>query len=292
MKAIIFGITGQDGFYLNKLLKEKNIQVIGVSRNNPDYIQGDIGDFDFVNNLIKKHKPNYVFHFSANSTVSHDALFENHQAISTGTLNILESVKEYCPACKVFISGSALQFKNNGIPIDENTEFEASSPYALERIYSVYAARYFRDKFNIKAYVGYFFNHDSELRTVRHINKKITNTVNRIKNGSDEKLELGDLNAKKEFNYAVDIVEAVWLLVNQDKIFEAVIGSGKAYSIRDFVQYCFSKIGKDYKDYVVLKEGFVSDYDILVSNPALLNSIGYKPKTDFYKLADIMLGSL
>jgi len=289
MKAIIFGITGQDGYYLNELLLGKGIEVIGTSRSNSAYIKGDVGNFEFVDNLISQQKPDYIFHFAADSTTRHDSLFENHQAISTGTINILESVKNHCSNCKVFLSGSAMQFKNTGAPIDENTEFKASSPYAIARIQSVYAGRYYREQFKIPVYIGYFFNHDSELRTERHINKKITNIVNKIKAGSDEKLELGNVDVRKEFNFAGDMVDAIWLLVNQNSIFEAVIGSGKAYSIEEFVEYCFSKIGKNYKDYLVIKEGFVPDYDILVSNPALIESIGYQQKTAFYQLADIML---
>lgn len=289
MKAIIFGITGQDGYYLNKLLIREGIEVIGVSRSDDKHLQGDVSNLEFVNDLVNKHKPDYIFHLAANSTISHDALFDNHNAISTGTLNILESVKNYCSSCKVFLAGSAMQFKNNGLPIDENTEFEAASPYALARIQSIYAGRYYRNKFNISVYVGYLFNHDSELRTERHVNKKITNAVNRIKDGKSEKLELGNPDVKKEFNFAGDVVEAVWLLVNQDKVFEAVIGSGQAYSIKEFVEYCFKQIGKDYKDYLAIKEGFKSEYDVLVSNPALIKSIGYKPKIDFHQLADIML---
>lgn len=291
MKAIIFGITGQDGQYLKKLLKKNNIEIIGVSRSNPAYVKGEVSNLQFVSYLIEYHKPDYIFHLAANSITSHDVLFENHEAISTGTLNILESVKKYCKNCKVFLSGSAMQFKNTGIPIDENTEFVASSPYALARIHSVYAGRYYREKFKIPVYIGYFFNHDSDLRTERHIGKKITNAVNKIKNGSQDKLELGNIDVKKEFNFAGDIVEAVWLLVNQDKIFEAVIGSGDAHSIKEFVDYCFKVIGKDYTDYVVIKEDFVPDYNILVSNPSLIKSIGYNPKTDFHKLANIMLNS-
>ena len=289
MKAIIFGITGQDGTFLSKLLKEKSIEVIGISHSSNKFILGDVADYDFVESIVKKEKPDYIFHFSANSTTRHDALFDNHKAISTGTLNILESVKLHCPNCKVFLSGSALQFRNKGKPIDENTPFEASSPYSISRIQSIYAGRYYREKFKIPVYVGYFFNHDSELRTERHVNKKITNTVNRIKNGSDEKLELGNIDVKKEFGYCGDVVKAIWLLVNQSEVYEAIIGTGKAYSIREFTKYCFEKIGKNYEDYVTIKDNFISEYDILVSNPKLIFSLGYKPELDMNKLADKML---
>lgn len=292
MKAIIFGINGQDGYYLNNLLSHSEIEVLGVAHSVGNWINGDVGDFVFVEALIRKHQPDYIFHLAAVSTTNHSALFNNHKAISTGTLNILESVKSYCPKCRVFLSGSAMQFKNEGLPIDEKTEFEASSPYSIARIQSVYAGRYYRKTFGIKVYVGYFFNHDSPLRTEQHVNQKIVVAVKRILNGSDEKLELGNVDVKKEFNFAGDIVEAVWKLVNQDSIFEVIIGSGKAYSIKDWVDYCFTKIGKNWQDYVIIKKDYVVEYDILVSNPQLMEGLGWKPKVDFSQLADLMMESI
>ena len=289
MKAIIFGISGQDGHYLDRLLIANKVEVLGVSRSGVDPINGDVSDLVFVGELIRTHKPDYIFHFAANSTTDHMALFENHEAISTGTLNILESVKQHCPKARVFLSGSAMQFKNEGLPIDEKTPFEARSPYAVARIQSVYAGRYYRSAFGMRVYVGYFFNHDSPLRTERHINQKIISVVKRIASGSRETLELGNLDVKKEFNYAGDIVEAVWALINQDNVYEAVIGSGIAYSIKDWVEYCFKKANRNWQDFVVLKNGFVPEYKILVSNPQVIKSVGWTPKVNFYQLADMMM---
>ena len=289
MKALIFGISGQDGFYLSELLQTINIEVLGVSRSQGDWIKGDVADFAFVEALIKTHQPNYIFHFAANSTTHHSALFNNHKAISTGTLNILECVRLHCPAAKVFLSGSAMQFKNEGLPIDEQTPFEASSPYSIARIQSVYAGRYYRSAFGLLVYFGYFFNHDSPLRSERHVNQKIVSSVKRIANGSTEKLELGNIDVKKEFNYAGDVVEAVWTLVNQDTVFEAIIGSGDAHSIQEWVECCFKKINKNWEDYVITNHDFIPDYKILVSNPELIRSIGWQPKVDFYKLVDITM---
>ncbi len=289
MKVLIFGVSGQDGHYLSGFLQKKKIEVIGVSRSHGGGGKGDVADHDFVEMIIKLHRPNYIFHFAANSTTNHSALFENHETISTGTLNILESVQLHCPATKVFLSGSAMQFKNEGLPIDENTPFEGSSPYSVARIQSVYAARYYRSVFNLQVYVGYFFNHDSPLRSERHVNQKIVNAVNRIAQGSVEKLELGNIDVRKEFNFAGDIVEAVWKLVNQNNIFEVVIGSGKAYSIQEWVEYCFNKIDRNWEDYVVINNGFLAEYEVLVSDPQLLKSIGWEPKVSFYGLADMMM---
>lgn len=291
MKILIFGSNGQDGYYLTKYLEEQGAEVIGISRSKGDIV-GDVNDLVFVESLIGEHQPGYIFHFAANSTTKHDALFVNHQTIATGTLNILESVRLNCPACKVFLSGSAMQFKNEGLPIDESTQFDASSPYSVSRIHSVYAARYYRSAFGLKVYMGYFFNHDSPLRGENHVNQKIVAAVKRIRAGSTEKLHLGNINVRKEFNYAADLVKAVWILVSQDKVFEAVIGGGIAHSIKDWIEYCFNKINKDWEEFVVEDKNFIPEYSILVSNPALIKSLGWQPKVDFFELADLMMGKV
>lgn len=290
MKAIIFGVNGQDGHYLSNLLEKNKVKVIGISKSPKNKcIVGDVSDTDFVKKIMKKHRPDYIFNFAAISSTSHDFIYENHKTISTGTLNILENSRIYCPNVKIFLSGSALQFKNVNKPINEKTAFYATSAYSVSRIHVTYLARYYRSKFNLNVYIGYLFNHDSPLRTEQHINKRISEAVKRIKNGSNEKIEIGDLNAKKEFNFAGDIIEAIWILVNQNKVYEAVIGSGKAYSIKNFIVSCFKKINKDWGKYVVIKNDFIPEYKVLVSNPKLIKSIGWKPKMDFQKLIDIMM---
>jgi GDPmannose 4,6-dehydratase len=288
MKALIFGGGGQDGVLLSNLLRRNNITVVAVSRSSGD-LKGSVADFSFVESLISTQLPDYVFHFAANSSTRHEALFDNHQAISTGTLNVLEAVRLYCPETKVFLSGSAMQFENQGTPIDEQTPFEASSPYSIARIQSVYAARYYRAAFGMAVYFGYLFNHDSPLRTERHVNQKVVSAVKRIAHGSKEKLELGNIDVRKEFNYAGDVVDAIWMLVNQNIIFEIVIGSGEAYPIRDWVAYCFDRINKNWEDFVVINSDFKSEYSELVSNPRLLKSLGWCPRVGFSQLADMML---
>jgi GDPmannose 4,6-dehydratase len=289
MKAIIFGINSQDGYYLSKLLAQNSIEVIGVSRHSGNWLKGDVADSDFVEELIKEKLPDFIFHFAAISSTNHSVMFENQRSIVSGTLNILESVKRYCPHSKVFLSGSALQFQNVDLPIDESAPFQASSAYALARIQSVYAGRYYRENFGLQVYIGYFFHHDSPLRTEQHLSQLIVSAAKRISAGSQEKLELGDLGVKKEFNFAGDIVKAVWMLVNQERVVEAVIGSGIAYSIKDWVEYCFKKVGLNWKDHVTTKQGFTPEYKILVSNPKLIKSLGWKPSVDFSALADIMM---
>lgn len=288
MKAVIFGSNGQDGYYLNLLLQKLGIEVFCISRTNGNYI-GDVANFSFVSDIINGIKPEYIFSFAANSTTNHNALFENHQTISTGTINILESVLLHSKDSKVFLSGSAMQFKNIGQPINEITPFEASSPYSIARIQSVYAARYYRDRFSMKIYVGYFFNHDSPLRSERHINQKIVSTARRIAQGSKEKLQIGDLSVRKEFAFAGDIINGVWTLVNQDKVSEAVIGSGIDYSIQDWIEICFKEFKLIWEEHIVLDTKFKSDYSKLVCDPSTINRLGWQCSTSINELSKLMI---
>ncbi len=287
MPALIFGANGQDGFYLSELLRQANMDVIAVSRS-AGGIQADVADYATVEQLIKTHRPAYIFHLAANSTTRHDVLFENHATISTGTLNILESVKKHSPASKVFISGSGLQFKNDNKPIKESDPFEARDPYSVSRIQSVYAARYYR-RLGIQTYVGYFFNHDSPRRSERHMAKMISEAARRIGAGSAEKLEIGDLAAVKEWTYAGDVVKGVWALVQQDAVTEANIGSGLGYSIEDWLEACFGLVHKDWKQSVIKRENFIAEYRLLVSDSSRMLSLGWKPEVSLAGLAAMMM---
>jgi GDPmannose 4,6-dehydratase len=286
-QAIIFGSNGQDGFYLTELLTSLGIGVIRISRNNGD-IKGDISNNIFVENIINKYIPDFIFNFAANSSTNHNLLFDNHSSISTGTLNLLEAVRKFVPNAKVFISGSAMQFKNDGNPINEQTPFEASSCYSAERIYSIYLARYFREKFKMKIYVGYLFNHDSPLRRDEHFNQKVIIKIINLLSGENDKLDFGDLSIKKEFGFAGDFVKAIWKLVNQDDIFEAVIGTGITYSFGHWVNICFSLMNLDCRNYIKSENLINAEYKILVSNPYLINSLGWYPETSIDTLAKMM----
>jgi len=287
LKALIFGVSGQDGVYLSSLLKEKGIEVIGSSRTQG--VIGDVGNLKFVESLIKDHSPDYIFHLAADSSTRHSLLFETHNSISMGTINILESSRIYSPESRIFLSGSAMQFQNIGNPIDESTPFEGTSPYSLARIHSTYAGRYYRNSFGMKIFTGFLFNHDSPLRSESHINQKIVKTVQRIKSGEKIKLEVGSTEVRKEFNFAGDIVEAIWTLVNQDEITECVIGSGVSYPIKEWIESCFSIAELEWKDHVIVLDKFVPEYQNLVSSPELIRSIGWDPQISFESLAQKMM---
>lgn len=288
MKCIIFGVSGQDGYYLKKLLEINGFGVIGISRSAGEWIKGEIGDFNFVSNLIKLHQPSFVFHLAANSTTKHDVLFENHTAIGTGTLNILEAVKNHSLHSKVFLSGSALQFKNEGKPIKETDEFDPKDIYSVQRVYSVNVARYYRS-LGIKVYIGYFFHHDSPLRSERHLSMKIIRAALRIKAGSREFLELGNPEVTKEFNHALDMMEAIWILVNQEDIYEAVIGCGKGFKILDWIQVCEKIIDIDLIKKIKINPIFKSEFNTLISNPFTIKNLGWQQKFNITDLAIDMI---
>ena len=290
MKAMIFGVSGQDGHYLSEYYYSMGIEVIGIGRSGSSSIIGDVSSYDFVEDIIKFHKPNYIFHFAANSTTRHDALFENQRAIGQGTLNILESVRKWSIESKVFITGSGLQFKNIGKPIKETDQFDNSSSYCLVRNYSVQAARYFRS-LGIKVYVGYLFHHESPLRPFGHVSQKIVQAVRRISAGSDEVIELGDISVRKEWAFAGDITLGIIQLINNDEIFEATIGTGIAYSIEEWVSTCFEIIGVDWHGRVHTRSDFRAEYPLLLSNPATINTLGWTHKCSINELARRMIYS-
>ncbi|MBI4429732.1 MAG: GDP-mannose 4,6-dehydratase [Ignavibacteriales bacterium] len=287
--ALIFGANGQDGYYLAEVCKYRGIDPIRVSRTDVE-VQADVSKLEQVEDLMKKYQPTFVFHLAANSTTRYDALFENFETISRGTLNVLEAAKRYSPKTKVFITGSGVQFKNVGKPISECDDFEANSPYGMSRIQSVYAARYYRS-IGIRTYVGYLFHHESPLRKPHHVSQKIAMAVRRITRGHNEILELGDITVVKEWTFARDVAEGILTLLLQEDIFEAAIGSGKGYSIENWLQLCFGLIDRDWRNFVRPQKDFISEYSILVSNPSTMNRLGWQASVPIDKLAKMMIQS-
>ncbi len=287
-KALIFGINGQDGYYLNRLLQQQQIEVVGVSRSTGNWLQGNVADHPFIEQLIREQQPDYIFHLAAHSSVQHGLLFEHQATIVNGAINIFESVYRHSPHSKIFITGSGLQFQNNGEPVSEKNDFCATSAYNLARIEAVFAARYFRTK-NIRIYVGYLFHHDSPMRTRQHLNRQIVDAVKQIGSGKKAMLMIGDIKVEKEFGFAGDIVQGIFQLIKQDVLFEACIGTGKAYSIEKWLEICFSSIHKKWQDYVQLKNDYVPEFRRLLSDPSAIRKIKWESQTGIEELAKMML---
>ena len=287
MKALVFGANGQDGHYLVEELRGRGVETVGVSRSGP-WQQADVSSREDVEAVLRAVRPSLIFQLAANSTTRHDALFENHETISTGALNVLEGARLHCPDARVFLAGSAVQFKNDGEPIDERAPFEASSPYAVARIQSVYAARYFRSK-GLRTYVGYLFHHDSPRRGPRHVAQLIAAAARRIGDGTDEVLELADLTVVKEWTFAGDVARAMLTLVGQDDVTEAVIGSGEGHSIQEWVERCFAIVGRPWQDYVRSAAGARGEFSRMTSRPTVIRSLGWTPLVGFDELARMMV---
>ena len=287
MKALVLGANGQDGPYLIEALRARGIEATGFSRSGP-WSPLDVADREAVAAVVSSTRPDYVFQLAARSTTRHEALFENHAAISTGCLNVLEAVRAHAPGARVFIAGSAVQFRNVGEPIDEDAPFEASSAYAVARIQSVYAARYFRS-LGVKAYVGYLFHHDSPRRGAGHLSAIIAQAARRIAGGSGETLEIGDPSVVKEWTFAGDAMEAAVTLASQDDVFEAVIGTGEGHSVEEWLQTCFSRVNLAWRDHARIKSGFRAEYPRLVSRPVRLRALGWRPRVGFDELASMMM---
>jgi GDPmannose 4,6-dehydratase len=266
------------------------MRVIGVSRSDGPWTRGDISHFAEVENLIAANKPDFIFHLAANSTTSHEALFENSETIVTGTLNVLEVTRRYAPAAKVFITGSGLQFRNSGKPINEQTEFEATSAYSVARISSAYVARYYRS-LGLKTYIGYLFHHESALRKPSHVSMKIAAAARAAANGDEISLVIGDPNVSKEWTFAGDVTEAILTLVLQDAVTEAVIGSGETHTILEWIDECYRGVDRRWQDFITFQENFQSEYKMLSADPALIRSLGWRPKISFSSLANAMINS-
>jgi GDPmannose 4,6-dehydratase len=287
--VVIFGANGQDGYYLADLYRKRGCEVLGISRTG-NWLRGDVASFDFVEEIVRSRRPDLIFHLAATSTTRHEALFENHRTIGSGTLNILESVYRWHQGCKVFLVGSGLQFTNTGEAIHESDTFDASSAYAAARIQSVYSGRYFRN-LGVRVYVGYLFHHESPLRRPTHVSQKIVQAAKRIAAGSNEKLELGDISVEKEWGFAGDIAAGMDVLAGQERVFEAVIGTGKTRTIENWLQACFSSVGKDWKKHVIPQDRAAAGFTRLFSNPETMHSLGWRPKVDFTGIAELMLGA-
>lgn len=287
--VLVFGAAGQDGHYLRELHQRRGERVLAFSiPAAPGVSALDIGDTAAVGELIRREQPSIVYQLAAISTTRHDALWANHAAISTGTLNVLEAAWQHSRHTRVVVIGSALQFQNRGDPIHETDPFEARDAYSVSRIHTVYAARYFRS-LGLRAYVAYLFHHESPLRLPPHVSARICQDVVAIEHGEKQILEIGDLSVEKEWGFAGDVAEAIAMLASQEAAFEAVIGTGRAYSIGEWARRCFSHAGLSAKDRVRQMEGFSAEYQRVVSRPTTMQQLGWAPKVDLDTLVDQMM---
>ncbi len=287
--AIIFGAAGQDGFYLTRLCEKAGVQVTGVVRREAceGQIVGDVSDKVFVSELIASIRPDFIFQLAAVSSTADEHLFENQSTIVSGALNVLSAAHDSAPSARVFIAGSALQFSNTGIPISESTPRISENQYSLARNQSLEIARYFRG-LGLRVYFGFFFHHDSPRRGKNHVAQKIASFARDFRPGQSEKLEIREPRFQKEWTFAGDTMAATWCLINNDDIFEAVIGTGDVHSISDWIDLCFDIAGIDPEKYVIVT-GHGDCPLPYRSDPALLRGLGWTETIGFADFGKMMM---
>ena len=311
--AVISGITGQDGSYLAELLLEKDYKVVGIARrsstdsfqnihhlltnplNNIIIETGDITDSNFISRLINEYKPNEFYNLAAQSfvPVSWKMPEFTTEVNAIGVLKILEAIREYSHLTKFYQASTSEMFgKVQEIPQTEKTPFYPRSPYGVSKLYGHWITVNYRESYNLFACSGILFNHESERRGLEFVTRKITNSVAKIKLGKLDKLHLGNIDAKRDWGYSKDYVEAMWLILQQDAPDTYVIGSSNTHSVRDFCEVAFSSVGLLYEDYVVIDEALYrpAEVDILISDASYARSkLGWKPKTSFEELVHLMV---
>jgi GDPmannose 4,6-dehydratase len=309
--ALVTGITGQDGAYLSKFLLEKGYKVYGTYRriSTPNFwrliyldifdkvelIPADLIDSSSMLQAIRISKPDEIYHLAAQSFVG--ASFE--QPIGTGEVTglgvtrILESIREVDPHIRFYqASTSELYGNGNNEPRREDSRFCPNSPYAAAKIYGYWITNIYREGYGIFASNGILFNHESPLRGMEFVTRKISNSVARIKLGIDTTLELGNLKARRDWGYAPEYVESMWLILQQDQPDDFVIATGETHSIEEFVVKAFEIVGLDWQKYVRINQKFFRPVDVNhlqgdYSKAKL--ALGWEPKVKFNELVELMV---
>ena len=300
-KALITGITGQDGSYLSELLLEKGYKVFGLVRrvaledeqhrmsrilhilNDIELIPGSLESFPSIYKAIARVKPDEVYHLAAQSFVSYsfEDEFSTLQSNISGVHYILSAVNDIAPHAKFYFAATSEMFgKVYEVPQKETTPFHPRSVYGISKTAGFDLTRNYREAYNLFACNGILYNHESPRRGFEFVTRKITSHVAMIKLGMKDRLELGNLDAKRDWGHAKNYVMAMWLMLQQDKPDDYVICTGKAFSVREFCDKAFSYAGLNYNDYVKINKKFFrpAEVDILVGDYSKAKRIlGWKP---------------
>ncbi|MDQ1374825.1 MAG: GDPmannose 4,6-dehydratase [Actinomycetota bacterium] len=308
-RALITGITGQDGSYLAELLLEKGYDVIGVARRTSTvnferifHIQdritlatGDLLDEVSVINLLREYRPAEVYNLAAQSFVptSWSQPVLTGEVTALGVTRVLDAIRTVDPEIRFYQASSSEMFgKVVEVPQRETTPFYPRSPYGVAKVYGHWITVNYRESYGLHASSGMLFNHESERRGLEFVTRKISYGVARIKEGLEEKLHLGNLESQRDWGYAGDYVRAMWLMLQQDEADDFVVATGETHSVREFCEVAFARAGLDYKDHVVVDEKFFrpAEVDVLVGDAGKARDIlGWKPEVSFKQLAELMV---
>jgi GDPmannose 4,6-dehydratase len=311
-KALITGISGQDGSYLAELLLEKGYEVHGVvrrssalNRSRIDHLRdaavrpilhyGDLNDASSINRLLREIKPDEIYNLGAQShvKVSFEIPEYTAETAGIGTLRILEGIRESGTSPRVYQASSSEMFGLvREIPQTEETPFYPRSPYAVAKVYAHWIAVNYREAYGMFICSGILFNHESPRRGENFVSRKITRAVAAIKHGQQSKLALGNLDAKRDWGYAKDYVVAMWAMLQVERPGDYVVATGETHTVREFCELAFAHVGLDWRDHVVIDPKYFrpTEVDVLLGDPSKAKrELGWEPTTRFASLVKLMV---
>ena len=307
--ALITGITGQDGSYLAELLLSKGYTVYGVVRRAStenferighltgriQLVQADLLDQYSLIEALRKAQPQEVYNLAAQSFVptswAQPVLTGEFTAL--GVTKVLEAVRSVDPTIRFYQASSSEMFgRVLEVPQKETTPFYPRSPYGVAKVYGHYITVNYRESYNLFACSGILFNHESPRRGLEFVTRKVTDAVARIKLGLSTELRMGNLDAKRDWGFAGDYVEAMYLMLQQEKPDDYVVATGETHTVRELVELAFGRVGLEYEKYVVIDPAFIrpAEVDLLIGDPTkAIAELGWKPKTSFPDLVNMMV---
>lgn len=309
--ALITGVTGQDGAYLAKLLLDKGYRVYGlVARRSSDtswrlrelgiandieFIEGDLVDACSIQRAVTRSRPDEVYNLGAQSFVgsSWDQPVTTGIVDGLGVTHVLEAIRQFSPETRFYQASTSEMFGLiQAERQDESTPFYPRSPYGVAKLYGHWITVNYRESFGLHASSGILFNHESPLRGIEFVTRKVTDAVARIKLGKQKELRLGNIDAKRDWGYAGDYVEAMWLMLQQDQADDYVVATGQTSTVRDMCSLAFEQVGLNYQDHVVIDPRYFrpAEVDVLLGNPAKAKrQLGWSARTTLAELIAMMV---
>jgi len=308
-RALITGITGQDGSYLAELLLEQGYDVVGMVRRSStvnferithlmddvEFAAGDLLDQMSMIEVLQKHRPEEVYNLAAQSFVqtSFGQPVLTGETTALGVTRLLDAIRIVDDSIRFYQASSSEMFgKVHEVPQSETTPFHPRSPYGVAKVYGHWITVNYRESYDLHASSGILFNHESPRRGLEFVTRKITHGVAQIALGQATELRLGNLDAKRDWGFAGDYVEAMWRMLQQEAPDDFVICTGETHSVREFCELAFGRAGLDYKDHVVVDERFFrpAEVDLLVGDAAKAETqLGWRPRTRFNQLVEMMV---
>jgi GDPmannose 4,6-dehydratase len=308
-KALITGVTGQDGSYLAEFLLSKGYQVAGMVRRTShdsyeridhlldriEVVAADLLDQHSLTVVLQETRPDEVYNLAAQSYVptSWNQPVLTGEFTALGVTRILEAIRLVHPSARFYQASSSEMFgKVTETPQSEKTSFYPRSPYGVAKVYGHWITVNYRESYDLFAVSGILFNHESPRRGIEFVSRKVTDGVARIKLGLAKELRLGNLDARRDWGYAGDYVEAMWLMLQQRVPRDYVVGTGETHSVRELVELAFSRVGLDYREYVVSDPKYYrpAEVDLLLADPRLARQeLGWRPRVTFKELVEMMV---